>query len=440
MAAKPYGSLVPFGESSWSRGLPSPYYKASHEALRHELRTWLEDDLEMLENMFEWTEAGQIPPEVYQESAKRGIVAAMAAGAHIPTDDENPYWKDIRLPGGVSAKDWNGFHDLILIEALHAPDFGAVMGLFGGLVIGFPPIVQYGTKVLKDRVIPEILSGKKRVCLAITEPTFGSDVKRIACTATKTPDGKHYIVNGSKKWITNGIWSDYFTTAVRTSGKPGDTKGVSILLIPRTEGVITKKMKMGGQWAAGTTWVDFEDVKVPVENLIGQEGEGFKIIMTNFNHERLYICIGANSISRSVLKDAMAYAHKREVFQGKLIDQGVIRYKLGHMARVVEAQQAWIEQIVYQMDNMSKADGDRLLGGTTALAKANCGITMELVCREAVQILGGIGYTRGGQGDRIERAYREIKAITIPGGSEEIMLDLGVRQQIKIALGLGAKL
>jgi len=87
-----------------------------------------------------------------------------------------------------------------------------------------------------------------------------------------------------RKWITNGIWSDYFTTAVRTSGKPGDSKGVSILLIPRTEGVITKKMKMGGQWAAGTTWVDFEDVKVPVENLLGKEGEGFKIIMTNFNH------------------------------------------------------------------------------------------------------------------------------------------------------------
>jgi alkylation response protein AidB-like acyl-CoA dehydrogenase len=92
------------------------------------------------------------------------------------------------------------------------------------------------------------------------------------------------------------------------------------------------------------------------------------------SQERLYICIGANAITRSVLKDAMAYAHKRAVFQGKLIDQGVSRYKLGHMSRVVESQQAWIEQIVYQMDNMPKADGDRLLGGTTAIAKANCGI------------------------------------------------------------------
>jgi alkylation response protein AidB-like acyl-CoA dehydrogenase len=90
--------------------------------------------------------------------------------------------------------------------------------------------------------------------------------------------------------------------------------------------------------------------------------------------ERLYIAIGANSITRSVLGDALSYAHKREVFNGKLIDQGVIRNKLGQMARVVESQQAWIEQIVYQMDNMPKSDGDRLLGGSTALVKANCGI------------------------------------------------------------------
>ena len=138
---------------------------------------------------------------------------------------------------------------------------------------------------------------------------------------------------------------------------------------------------MGGQWSAGTTYVDFEDVKVPVENLIGVEGEGFKCLMNNFNHERLYICIGANAISRSVLKDAMEYAHKREVFAGKLIDQGVIRNKFGQMARYVEAQQAWIESIVYQLDNMSKADGDRLLGGTTALAKANCGLVSSIASR-----------------------------------------------------------
>lgn len=105
-----------------------------------------------------------------------------------------------------------------------------------------------------------------------------------------------------RKWITNGIYSDYFTTAVRTSGKPGDAAGVSLLLIKRTDGLSTRKMKMGGQWAAGTTYVDFEDVKVPVENLIGVEGEGFKCLMNNFNHVR-GVCFRRNVADTSYRND-----------------------------------------------------------------------------------------------------------------------------------------
>lgn len=101
--------------------------------------------------------------------------------------------------------------------------------------------------------------------------------------------------------------------------------------------------------------------------------------MNNFNHERLYICHGANAIARSLISDAMAYAHKRAAFEGKLIDIGVIRNKLAHMARYVESQTAWLEQIVYQLDHLTKEEGNKMLGGTTALAKAHCGLVMELV-------------------------------------------------------------
>jgi alkylation response protein AidB-like acyl-CoA dehydrogenase len=125
--------------------------------------------------------------------------------------------------------------------------------------------------------------GEKVICLAITEPTAGSDVANLKCTAKKTADGKHYIVNGEKKWITNGVFADYFTTAVRTGG-PG-MGGVSMLLIERSAGVKTTQMKCMGVWPSGTTYVTFEDVLVPVENLIGKENEGFKYIMYNFNHE-----------------------------------------------------------------------------------------------------------------------------------------------------------
>src|SRR5277367_7024925 len=163
--------------------------------------------------------------------------------------------------------------------------------------IGLPPLIKFGKEEVKTRVVPDIIAGKKRICLCITEPDAGSDVANLVTEAKKTEDGKHYIVNGEKKWITNGIWSDYFTVAVRTGG-PG-MKGVSLLLIEKTmPGVSVRRMDCQGVWASGTTYVNFEDVKVPVENLIGKENSGFKVIMTNFNHERLGIIIQANRFSR----------------------------------------------------------------------------------------------------------------------------------------------
>jgi acyl-CoA dehydrogenase len=129
---------------------------------------------------------------------------------------------------------------------------------------------------LQERFLPELLTGKKRTCIAITEPEAGSDVANITTTATKTPDGKHYIVNGTKKWITNGIWSEYSSMAVRTGG-PGPT-GLSMLVVPLKgyPGVNMRRLKVGGQVSAGTTFIELDDVKVPVENLIGEEGMGMK--------------------------------------------------------------------------------------------------------------------------------------------------------------------
>jgi alkylation response protein AidB-like acyl-CoA dehydrogenase len=156
-------------------------------------------------------------------------------------------------------------------------------GLFGGLSIGLPPVLHFGSEDLKDRIAGPCLRGEKIICLAVTEPTAGSDVANLKCTAKKSADGKHYIVNGEKKWITNGVFADYFTVAVRTGGE--GMGGVSLLLVERSEGVKTQQMKCSGVWSSGTTYVTFEDVKVPVENLIGKENQGFKYIMYNFNHE-----------------------------------------------------------------------------------------------------------------------------------------------------------
>lgn len=147
------------------------------------------------------------------------------------------------------------------------------------LAYGAGPIVHFASEAMQKRYLPDLLTGRKRICLAITEPRAGSDVAGLGTTAERTPDGKHFIVNGEKKWITNGIYSDYFTTAVRTSGKPGEFAGITFLVIPKGPGVVTRKMEVMGGSASGTTFVTFDDVKVPVENVIGKEGEAFKYIV-----------------------------------------------------------------------------------------------------------------------------------------------------------------
>ncbi|GAA5915837.1 hypothetical protein JCM5296_000697 [Sporobolomyces johnsonii] len=432
-----FGSLTPFAEPAYYRDLPSPYYKPSHAQLRKAAREWT--DKYLMDVPFEWEEETKVvDPAVYRQMADDGLLVCLAFGAKIPKKWAKP---DGTVFGGVKVDEWDGFHDMILIDELHrCGSLGVPQGLTGGLQIGCPPIYHFGSQELQDRVLPDIMHGKKRVCLAITEPEAGSDVKNLSTEAKLSEDGKHYIVNGTKKWITNGVYSDFFTTAVRTSGKAGDSHGISFLLIPKTEGVTCRRMNMSGQWCAGTTYLSFEDVKVPVENLIGEKDKGFKMIMTNFRHERIMIIVVAQRLARVCIEDAINYAAKRKVFGKRLIDSEVIRNKFAHMARVVEAQQAWIESVVYASDKLPHGEANSKLGGTTALLKAHCSITLELVAREAVQVLGGIGHTRGGVGERIERIRRDVKGIAIPGGSEEIMLDNGIKQEIRLALGLGAKL
>lgn len=285
--------------------------------------------------------------------------------------------------------------------------------------------------------MPQILSGEKRISLAITEPAAGSDVRNITTTAEKTSDGKHYIVNGEKKWITNGIFSDYFCAAVRTGG-PG-AEGLSFLLIDRHLGGIScRKIEIGAGKLSATTYITFEDVKVPADMLIGAEGGGFKFIMSNFNHERIWIVFQALRGARTCMEDAFAWVQKREVFGKKLVEQPVVRNKLGLCGKRIDALQAWCEQIVYELDNLPEKEGNRLLGGTTALLKVEAGMTGKFVADECVKIMGGLGLTKTGQGARIEAISRGVIGLIVPGGSEDVMIDLGVREALKLSRSKGA--
>lgn len=384
-------------------------------------------------NVHEWDEAKKVPDSIYKQMGERGYLAGLL-GSNYPAH----YVKN--TVKSVEPKKWDLFHEVLVTDELsRAASGGLVWNLIGGFGIGMPPVMHYAKKALKDRIAPGILQGDKRICLAITEPDAGSDVANLTCEAKLSEDGKHYIVNGEKKWITNGVWADYFTTAVRT-GKNG-MNGISVLLIERSAGgVSTRRMDCQGVWSSGTTYVTFEDVKVPVENLIGKENQGFRVIMTNFNHERIGIVIQCIRFARVCYEESVKYAHKRKTFGQRLIDHPVIRLKLAHMARQIEASWSWLENLIYQCSRMGEDEAMLKLGGAVAGLKAQATTTFEFCAREASQIFGGLSYSRGGQGDKVERLYRDVRAYAIPGGSEEIMLDLSIRQAIRVHKELGMKL
>jgi alkylation response protein AidB-like acyl-CoA dehydrogenase len=414
-----YGSTTPFAESSWAQGCPSPYYKNSHRQLRVAMRQWVEKNIIPIAEDCE--NSGTYPRELYVKAARDGILMPVAAGSKIPAE----WCGKFPIIGGVDAEDWDGFHDVIMHD-----EFGRVGGiglqnsLLGSVILPMPAIQKFGSLELRQRVATEVLNGEKRLCLAITEPDAGSDVRGITCEIRSTEDRSTFSLNGNKKWITGGMFADYFLTLV----KDPEVGGMTLLLVERTEGITTKHMRTSGSGAAGTAFVEFDDAKVPTSNVVGNRGEAFKYIASNFNHERLFIGIQALRCARVCLEDSINYAQSRMTFGRALSDQPVIRQKIANMSRETEAAWAWMESLVYQIGNLPPQEAEFLLAGKTAHFKSHAGIVLEHVVREAVQIMGGIGLTRGGRGTRVEQIWRDVKAIVVPGGSEEILLDFAVKR------------
>lgn len=419
-----FGDLVPFGDPTWYQGWVSPYYNETHTVFRKMVRQFVNS--EVIPNVHRWDEAKEMPLDFLRKTAKLGLLP-MIVGPPWPYE-----YATYPAAQGFDPAKFDSFHELILIDELsRCASGGVAWGLSGGLAIGLPPVLKFGSKELKEKIAPGVLRGEKVICLAVTEPWGGSDVANITTTAVLSADGSHYVVNGEKKWITNGVAADFFTVACRTGG-PG-MKGVSLIVVERGPGVTTKQMNCMGVWASGTTYITFEDVKVPVGNLIGQANKGFKYIMDNFNHERWSIVIQANRFARVCLEESIKFAMRRRTFDKPLIEQPVIRAKVAEMARMVMATHAALEDLTYQFDKMPKGLQALALGGHTALLKVQATKTFEFCAREAAQIFGGASYTRDGQGEKVERLYREVRAYAIPGGSEEIMADLGVRQSLKMS-------
>ncbi|RYP27649.1 hypothetical protein DL767_007579 [Monosporascus sp. MG133] len=410
-------SPVPYAEPLWlTPAFKSPYYNESHRRLQKAIRVFTETVV-MPEAQAREADGKYISQELVQKMSEKGILhMRMGPGKHLHGVN--------LLDGAVKGEEFDYFHDLIMAqEGVRVNARGFQDGSLAGMVIGLPCVMNFmKDERRKKAIMDEVFSGKKFMCLAITEAFAGSDVAGLRTTATKTPDGKHYIVNGTKKWITNGAYSDYFVTGVKTD------KGLSVLLIERGEGVETKPIKTSYSPTAGTAYITFDNVKVPAENLLGEENKGIYVILSNFNHERWTMACASIRQSRIVVEECLKWAHQRLVFGKRLIDQPVIRQKLAKMIALVEANQSWLETITYQMCNMPYKEQSKHLGGPIGLLKMSITRAAHEIADEAVQIFGGRGLTQSGMGKVIEMFHRTYKFDAILGGAEEVLGDLGVRQ------------
>uniref|UniRef100_A0A6B2L5I5 Acyl-CoA dehydrogenase n=1 Tax=Arcella intermedia TaxID=1963864 RepID=A0A6B2L5I5_9EUKA len=298
---------------------------------------------------------------------------------------------------------------------------GICAAVFLTIGIALPPILAEGSDYLKNKVARDVITGKKIIALALTEPGVGSDLANLETTAVRS--GDHYVINGSKKFITSGMKADYFVLAARTGGN--GMGGVSLILVEaKTPGIKLTRLPTQGWVPSNTALIVFEDVKVPVENLIGEENNGFRAIMVNFNHERWVGIIMSSRACRMAVEESIKYAQERKTFGKKLIQHQVLRHKLAEMITRVEIIQSQLEYLTYQMKmGISPLE----IGANIAFLKVYTTKTMELCAREASQIFGGNSFLRTGRGAGIERFYREVRVSAIGGGSEEVMTDLGLR-------------
>src|SRR5712691_5852632 len=373
----------------------SPFYSEAHEAFRATVRRFVATEIEPYAAA--WDEAETFPRELYQKAAAIGLLQMGFPAAY----------------GGIEA---DIFYRIIAAQELARAGAGGICAGLNSHTIGAPPIAAAGSEALKARVLPAVLSGREISALAITEPDAGSDVANLKTTARR--DGGHYLVNGSKTFITSGMRADWYTVAVRTGG--AGKSGISLLVIPRdAPGFTRTPLKKMGWWASDTATLYFENCRVPVDHLLGDENSGFALIMRNFNSERLGMAAGATAFARVCLDEAAAYARERKTFGRALIEHQVIRHKLVDMAMRVNAAQAWLETLAWRIER-----GDSPVAEICML-KNLATQTMEFSAREAVQIFGGAGFMRG---PKVERIYREVRVNAIGGGSEEILRDLAARQ------------
>jgi acyl-CoA dehydrogenase len=385
--------------------MKNPFENEERRAFRETVARFVDNEIKP--HVDEWDEAGEIPWDLHE---KVGALGGFGFGI------DEAY-------GGLGFDDC--FMRAAFWEEMGRCGAGGVPAAMGGRNISVGPIHDLGNDELKQRVLPDVIAGRTGSSLGITEPGGGSDVANLKTQGRQ--EGNHWVLNGSKTFITGGMKSDHFVIAARTGGE--GLTGISLFLVDHdTPGfsrtALDRKM---GWWCSDQATLYFDDCRVPATNMLGEQDRGFLAVMDNFNLERLGLIAQCLGMMKLCLEESVAWSQQRETFGKPMIQHQVIRHKIADMSAKTDAVEALINQICWAVNDAGNELGNRDEMPVAEISKAKFFTTkaLEFCASEAMQIMGGAGYLRG---NVVERTYREVKVMAIGGGSEEIMRDLAMRQ------------
>jgi citronellyl-CoA dehydrogenase len=368
-------------------------FTQEHELFRHNLRAFVEKEL--TPHALEWDEAGIFPREVFTKMAELG-----ALGINYPEE-----------VGGSAGDYW--YVAVLAEELCRSRNAGVNMALLVQSQMATPIIQEIGSAEQKREFLAPALAGEKIAALGISEPDAGSDVANLKTTARRA--GDDYVINGAKMWITNGTRADFITLAVRTGG--AGYGGVSLLTFPTdVKGYsVSKKLEKIGNLSSDTALLFFEDCKVPVRYLLGEENEGFYHVMTNFQGERLIAALGAVAGMQLMIEDALKYGNERSAFGKPLSKYQIWRHKFVEHLTALEAAR-WLTYRATDLFNRKEAAVKEI-----SMAKLFAADLIQKVVYDCQQFHGGMGYVVE---TPIARSFRDARLLSIGGGTSEIMKEI----------------
>ncbi|NWJ48221.1 MAG: acyl-CoA dehydrogenase family protein [Chloroflexi bacterium] len=370
-------------------------FSAEHEMFRASVRRFVEK--EMLPNFEQWEKDGIVSRELWLKAGQQGFL-----GMEVPEEY-----------GGV------GLHDFCYNAILSEETiYGGVLSAGAGFTLHndvvLPYFLKYTTPEQKQRWLPKICTGEYITAIAMTEPNTGSDLSAIRSTAIR--QGDYYLLNGQKTFITNGIMSDLVVVAAKTDPKERH-KGISLLVVERgMEGFSRgRKLEKMGLKAQDTAELIFEDVKVPVANLLGDEGKGFYYLMQMLAQERLSVAVSAMAASEKALEITVEYCKERTAFGQPIGNFQNSRFKLAEMKTEIEIGRVFIDRCIDELNSGS------LTPETAAMAKWWASDLQKRVADQCVQLHGGYGYMLEYP---ITRLYLDARVQSIYAGTNEIMKEI----------------